>query len=166
MKKYKLLLTLLSTSTLLLASDLHIKANSFNTDQNTGVSVFKGDVNIIKNADELNASKVTVYTDKDNQPTKFVAVGDVSFHIETKEKSQYKGVAQKAVYFPQKKEYHFFKNVHLTQIDEKKEILGDEVILQTIDGKAYAKGLKSEPVIMIFKMTDDNATNSTKTKAP
>jgi len=158
MKNYKLFLALITASSLLLANDLHIKANSFNADQNTGISIFKGDVNIIRNSDELNASKVTVYTDKQNQPIKFVAVGDVSFYIQTQEKSQYKGVAQKVIYLPKEKEYHFFKDVHLKQLDEKKEILGDEVVLKTIDGKAYAKGLKSEPVIMIFKMADDNAT--------
>ena len=38
--------------------------------------------------------------------------------------------------------------------DEKKEITGDEVVLKTIEGKAYAKGDKSEPVIMIFKLKD------------
>ena len=159
--KNKLLLLLLSSS-LLFANELHIKANSFNADENTGVSIFRGDVNIIKNTDELNASKVTVYTDKNNQPTKFVAVGDVSFVIETEQKSLYRGKAQKVIYLPLVKEYHFFKEVHLKQINDKKEIIGDEVILKTIEGKAYAKGINKEPVIMIFKLADDN--NATKEK--
>jgi len=153
--KNKLLLLLLSSS-LLFANELHIKANSFNADENTGVSIFRGDVNIIKNTDELNATKVTVYTDKNNQPTKFVAVGDVSFVIETEQKSLYRGKAQKVIYLPLVKEYHFFKEVHLKQINDKKEIIGDEVILKTIEGKAYAKGINKEPVIMIFKLADDN----------
>jgi lipopolysaccharide export system protein LptA len=155
--KNKLFLLLFSSS-LLFSNELHIKADSFNADENTGVSVFTGNVNIIKNADELNASKVTVFTDKQNQPKKFVAVGDVSFVIETEQKALYRGVAQKVIYFPTKKEYQFFKDVHLKQINEKKEIIGDEVVLKTIEGKAYAKGINKEPVIMIFKLADDNAT--------
>jgi len=155
--KTKLFLLLLS-STLLFSSELHIKADAFNADENTGISIFTGDVNIIKDADELNASKVTVYTDKQNQPIKFVAVGDVSFIVETEQKALYRGKAQRVIYFPKTKEYHFFTKVHLKQINEKKEIIGDEVILKTIEGKAYAKGVNKEPVIMIFKLADDNAT--------
>ena len=44
--------------------------------------------------------------------------------------------------------------MYLKQIDKKKEIIGDEVVLKTIEGKAYAKGAKKEPVIMIFDIKD------------
>lgn len=154
--KYKLLSILLTVTTLA-SSELQIKANSFKGDENTGVAVFSGDVKIKKLNDKLNASKVTVYTNKKNEPTKFIAVGNVSFTIETKTKALYKGVAGKAIYTPATKEYHFFKNVHLQQVDEQKEILGDEVLLKTIEGKAYAKGVASEPVIMIFNIADKNS---------
>ncbi|WP_455756047.1 lipopolysaccharide transport periplasmic protein LptA [Sulfurimonas sp.] len=136
----------------LISQELKVKANSFYTDQKTGISVFEGEVNIIKENDELNASEVTIYTDKDNKPTKFVAKGDASFRITTKEGSLYKGKAQKVVYFPKTKEYRFFTDVYLSQVDEKKEIIGNEVVLKTIEGKAHAIGAKSEPVIMIFDM--------------
>ncbi len=153
--KHILLLTLLLSS-LLLSEELKVTANSFKADENTGISVFSGDVTVVKHHDELNASQVTIYTDKEKRPTKFVATGDVSFVLETKEGSQYKGQAQEVIYFPNEKEYHFFKKVHLIQIGDKKEIIGEEVVLKTIEGKAYAKGLKSEPVIMIFKIPDTN----------
>ena len=149
-----LILTLLLSVTLF-SKELQIKANSFNADEATGVSVFDGNVNIIKYHDELNASNVTIYTDKKNQPTKFVAVGNVSFVVETEQGALYRGKAQKVIYLPNEKEYHFFKNVHLKQINEKKEIIGDKVVLKTVEGKAYAEGLKSEPVIMIFKIKEE-----------
>jgi len=152
--KYIILFTLLLTS-LLNAEDLKIKANSFKADENTGISIFSGNVNIIKKNDELNASEVTVYIDKEKQPTKFVAVGDVSFTIETKQGALYKGQAGRVIYLPNEKEYHFFKDVHLRQINEKKEIIGEEVVLKTTEGKAYAKGIESEPVIMIFNIPDE-----------
>ena len=155
------LLTLIALASLLGAGELKITSQKFTADQNTGVSVFTGKVNIIKNTDELNASKVTVYTDKRNQPTKFVAVGNVSFTIVTENKAKYKGKSQKAIYYPKIKEYHFFKNVHLQQIDNKKEIIGDEVILKTVEGTAYAKGLEKRPVIMIFDIADANESNTT-----
>lgn len=137
------------------AEELKIKANLFNADQKAGISVFEGDVNIIRGNDELNASKVTIYTDANQEPTKFVAEGDASFNIQTLEGAIYKGKAQKVVYLPQKKEYLFFRDVHLKQVNEKKEIIGEEVVLKTIEGKAYAKGAAKEPVIMIFNLPED-----------
>ena len=151
MNKY-LITIIIFVTTSLISQELKIKANQFNADENKGISIFQGKVNIIKGSDELNASKVTVFTDKNHQPTKFIAIGNVSFNITTKQGSIYKGKAGKAIYMPLIKEYHFFKNVHLKQIDEKKEIIGDEVVLKTIEGKASAKGATQEPVIMIFKM--------------
>ena len=152
--KFLTIMTIFLASTLI-SQELKIKANQFDADEKTGISVFQGKVNIIKGNDELNATKVTVYTDAKHQPTKYIAEGDVSFNIETKKGSLYQGVAGKVIYIPTIKEYHFFKNVHLKQINEKKEIIGEEVVLKTIEGKAYARGAKKEPVIMIFKLPEE-----------
>ena len=141
--------------TTLFSQELKVKANLFNADQKRGISTFEGNVNIVRANDELNASKVTIYTDSNQKPIKFVAEGGASFNIETLEGAVYKGKAEKVIYLPQKKEYHFFKDIHLKQINEKKEIIGEEVILKTIEGKAYAKGANKEPVIMIFDMPED-----------
>ncbi len=138
----------------LIAEELKVKSDSFYADQKKGFSVFTGHVNIIKGSDELNASKVTIYTDKNNQPTKFVSEGKSSFKIKTEDGSKYKGKAHKVVYLPNKKEYQFYKDVHLKQLNNKKEIIGEEVILNTIDGKAIAKGAQNEPVIMIFNIEE------------
>ncbi len=151
--KYIILSTALFAVTLL-AQELKIKANAFSADEKSGISIFEGDVNVVKGRDELNASKVTIYTDKKHKPTKYVADGGVSFYINTKNSSIYRGHAQKVIYKPKEKEYHFYKDVYLSQVDEKKEIIGDEVVLKTTEGKAYAKGKKSGPVIMIFDIAD------------
>ena len=137
------------------AQELKIKANSFSADEQKGLSVFSGHVRMKKGNDELNASEVTIYTNKKNQPTKFVAVGAVSFKIETKKGAKYEGKANRVVYVPKEKEYYFYGNVNLKQVNEKKEIIGDEVTLALDSGKASAKGVKTEPVIMIFDIKDN-----------
>ena len=152
------LIALLTFASLMSAGELQIKSQKFTADENTGVSIFTGKVNIIKTNDELNASQVTVYTDKKNKPIKFVAVGKVSFVIVTENDAHYRGKAERAIYYPKRKEYHFFTNVHLKQINDKKDIIGDEVILKTIEGQAYAKGLETKPVIMTFDIADKNET--------
>jgi lipopolysaccharide export system protein LptA len=151
----KILIVALFLTTSLFGAYLKIKADSFRTDQSKGLSVFSGNVKIVKSNDELNASQVTVYTDENNQPTKFIAIGNVSFKINTKDNSEYEGTANKVIYKPLKKEYYFYENVLLKQINEKKEIEGDEVILNTADGKAYAKGLEKKPVIMTFDIAEE-----------
>lgn len=151
--KFTILLTIFLTL-IISAEEIQVKANLFNTDEKNGLSTFEGNVNVLKGHDELNASKVTIYTDEKHNPTKFIAKGDVSFNIHTLDGAVYKGKAGEVIYLPVKKEYLFFGNVHLQQVDEKKEIIGEEVVLKTIEGKAYAKGAKKEPVIMIFDIVE------------
>lgn len=141
--------------TALFAQELKVKAKLFTADQKSGISIFDGDVNIIRGSDELNASKVTIHTNTNQEPTKFIAEGGSSFYIKTVDGSLYSGKAQKVIYLPKEKEYSFFGDVHLKQLNEKKEIRGEEVVLKTTEGKAYAKGAQKEPVIMIFDMPDE-----------
>lgn len=140
--------------TSLMSQELKIKADSFRADEKAGVSIFEGSVNILKSKDELNASKVTIFTNKNQKPIKFIADGNVSFVISTQNGDRYQGRAQEVIFMPKEKEYHFYKDVYLAQLNEKKEIIGQEVILKTVEGKAYAKGKKSGPVIMIFDIDD------------
>ena len=137
------------------AEQVKIIADSFNGNEKKGLTVFTGNVKITKGNDELNATKVTVHTDKERTPTKYVADGDVSFYIDLPENNAtYKGDAQKVVYFPIKQEYQFYTDVHLYQLGTNRKIFGEEVILNTIDGNAKAVGKEKAPVIMIFNIED------------
>ncbi|MEE8589642.1 MAG: lipopolysaccharide transport periplasmic protein LptA [Sulfurimonadaceae bacterium] len=137
------------------AEQLKVVAKSFHGDEKSGITVFKGDVKITKGSDKLNADTVTIYTNAKRKPTKYVAKGNVSFFIKTENNSIYKGTAGKAVFVPAKKEYHFYENVHIAQTDEKKEIIGEEVIISTVEGKARAKGGDRKPVIMTFEIEEE-----------
>lgn len=139
----------------LYAQELQIQAQSFQSDEKSGISIFDGNVSIKKGNDELNASRVEVYTDEKKRPLKFVASGGVSFYLEDKKGSLYSGNAQKVIYIPDQKEYHFYKDVHLRQLDEKKEIHGDEVVLKMEAGWAHAKGFEKAPVIMTFELDEE-----------
>jgi lipopolysaccharide export system protein LptA len=148
----------LAMSSQICADQLKIVSEFFEGDEKEGISVFSGNVKITKGKDELNATKVTVYTDKKRTPTKYVAEGNVSFFISAENNASYRGRAQKAVFLPEQQEYQFFKGVHLRQIDQRKQIDGDEVIVNIAEGRAVAKGAEREPVIMIFDIQDKNGT--------
>jgi len=152
MKKTILFLPLLGI--LLCAEELKVISDNFKGDQQKGVSVFTGNVKVTKGHDELNASKVTIYSDKDRKPVKYFAEGDVSFYIETEMKEKYRGKSQSAVYLPNESEYQFYKKVDLIRLDDYRRVTGDKVILNTVAGNASAESANNEPVVMIFTLDD------------
>lgn len=154
MKRYILLGTLFC-SVLLSAEELKIVADAFTANEKAGYTVFKGNVHIKKGHDELNASKVEVFIDKDRTPTKYIADGSASFFIKTEDNSTYQGKAQRVVFLPLDQEYRFHGNVHLKQIDQQKQIDGEEVVVNIKKGTATAKGAKKQPVIMIFNLPEE-----------
>ena len=155
----KTIFTLLLLFSHLFSGELKVTADSFDGNEKEGIGVFKGDVKITRKTDELNASKVTIYTDEQHQPTKMIAEGNVSFFIVTENNSTYAGKAQKTIYLPKEKEYQFYTNVHIRQLNDKKQIDGDKIILNTLSGKAVAVGANKEPVVMIFDIKDKNESN-------
>ena len=92
------------------------------------------------------------------RPTKLIALGDVTFFIRTDTNDTYKGQSKKLVFLPQEKEYRFYTDVYLQQLNNEKVITGDEVIVNTLKGRASAKGAKKKPVIMIFELDEKNET--------
>lgn len=141
-------------STLLFAEELKVISDTFKADQRQGVSIFNGNVKVTKGSDELNASKVTIYTDKENKPTKYLAEGGVTFYIVTELGEKYKGKSQSAVYLPNESEYQFYKKVDLIRIDDYRRVKGDKVVVNTTQGHASAESANDEPVVMTFTIQD------------
>ena len=137
------------------AQELKIVANSFDADEKKGITVFNGDVKITKGFDKLNAQVVKVFTDSNHTPTKYIANGKVTFYIKSENNAIYQGKAGKAIFYPLKKEYHFYTNVNIKQLDQKKQIIGEEVVINTVAGTAKASGGKKGPVIMTFELQEE-----------
>jgi lipopolysaccharide export system protein LptA len=150
----KLLVLLLSLKLLLFSTELKVIADAFNADEAKGISEFSGHVKITKGSDELNASKVTIYIDKERHPIKYEAEGQLSFFIMTDSNATYRGHAQKGVFIPDEESYSFYGNVRLYQLDQKKTIIGDKVIVNMKKGTAAAEGGHKKPVIMTFELEE------------
>ncbi|MEA1917127.1 MAG: lipopolysaccharide transport periplasmic protein LptA [Campylobacterota bacterium] len=151
------LLLLALTSTLLIGGDLKILSDEYSGNNKKGISTFIGNVRVTLNRDRLSADKIVVLSDKENKPTSLTATGNVSFFVQTDDGSQYEGSASKAVFYPNKKQYNFFKDVKLLQLDNKKEIVGDEISVDLINSTASAKSKTDKPVMMIFDVKDESA---------
>ncbi len=140
--------------TLFAAKQLQIEADRFEGNEKSGRSVFEGHVKIRMGRDELNASRVEVYTDAERRPVKYVADGHASFFLKTDDNATYRGRAEKVVFRPLEQEYRFFGDVHLMQVNEHKQIDGEEVVVNIKKGTAKAKGARDQPVIMIFDLPE------------
>jgi lipopolysaccharide export system protein LptA len=156
--KKTLLIALFSILTL--ANDLKIVSDEYEGDNKKGISIFSGNVKATLKRDKLNADKITIYTNKSNKPTKLIAKGSVEFFVQTEDGSKYEGSAKKAIYLPQEKIYNFFDDVKITQLDDKKEIIGQEVKVDLLNSTAQAKSSKDKPVVMIFEVEEKNSTKS------
>lgn len=150
-----ILLGMLSALSLFAAEQLKVVADEFRANEKAGYTVFKGNVHIKKGSDELNASKVEVHIDSERTPTKYIADGAASFFIKAENNSTYQGKAQKVIYLPLEQEYRFYGDVHLKQLDQHKQIDGEEVVVNINEGTAAAKGAKKQPVIMIFNLPEE-----------
>ena len=139
----------------LAAEELKVSADLFESDEKKGVTLFKGNVTIYKGKDELSADSVEIFTDKKRKPTKFVANGNVTFIIHANNAEAYKGRAQKAIFLPLIKEYHFYNDVHLTQVGSDNTIKGDTIIVNLTEGTATAQGDSAKPVTMTFQINDE-----------
>lgn len=142
----------------LYAQELKVLSDNYKGDQSTGTSIFTGHVIVTKGLDELNASKVTIFTDSNRKPVKMIAEGDVSFYIVTELNEKYRGKSQRAVYLPNEKEYQFYTKVDLIRLDDFRRVKGDKVVVNTIHGHASADSANNEPVMMVFTLQDANAT--------
>jgi lipopolysaccharide export system protein LptA len=144
------------------ASELKVIADLFEGDEQKGISYFSGNVQISRDSDELNASKLTIFTDEDRKPTKIIIDGNVKFTIKTEQKEQYSGKANQVTYLPTEKYYKFFGNVVLEQLGSKKKIIGETVVINLVTSQAKAEGKGNEPVIMIFEIEDEKTEKSKK----
>jgi lipopolysaccharide export system protein LptA len=136
------------------AQELKITADFFESDEKKGITLFTGHVSIVKGSDTLKAKSVEIHTDAKRRPTKFIADGSVNFSIHASDNA-YKGTAQKAIFLPQIKEYHFYNDVKLTQIGSTNTIHGDKIIVNLDKGTATAEGNAKKPVTMTFQINSD-----------
>jgi len=112
---------------------------------------FIGNVTIKQLKNWLHGDKVIVYFDENNETKMYEAIGTVTFEF-IKEKSFYKGSADKVTYYPKKSQYILTGKAVIDDLINKRHINGDEITLDMLTGNANVKGNKKKPVKFIFDM--------------
>ncbi|NQY22377.1 MAG: lipopolysaccharide transport periplasmic protein LptA, partial [Campylobacteraceae bacterium] len=132
-------------------------AKSFVSNDKKGLSVFTGNVKLVRDKDILKSDKLEIYLEakkkgeKARTPIKYIATGNVKFNIVTLLK-HYKGSGSKIVYSPSKQEYKITGNGKLKELNEGTSLSGEEIYINLISGEARLKGTDEKPVRLIINI--------------
>ena len=134
------------------SANMQILAKHFTYNKQKGVSIFKGDVNVTKEKDNILSSILYVYTNKNNKLQKLIAIGNVKFRV-TDKNSTYKGVTDKLTYDANQEIYNFEGHVHITKLEDNQQIFGNKVIINKKTGNAIVDSNNDNtPVKFILKV--------------
>jgi lipopolysaccharide export system protein LptA len=137
------------------AAEVIITSNNFEGDEKAGVSKFYGNAKAVKGQDVLTAATFYVYTTPNRKVQRVEAVGDAKFYIVNDAKT-YQGYADKLVYYPDKKEYELIGNAMAENLEEKRKVFGDYIVVNNETKKAFVKGNEAKPARFIFYIEDEN----------
>ena len=140
------------TTIIAYSANMQILAKHFTYDKQKGVSIFKGDVNVTKEKDNILSNILYVYTDKQNKLQKLIAIGNVKFRVKDKN-STYKGITDKLTYNANKEIYNFEGHVHITKLEDNQQIFGNKVIINKKTGDAIVDSdSNTTPIKFILKV--------------
>jgi len=114
---------------------------------------FFTDVHITQIDSWLDADKVIVFFDENNETKKYDATGNVSFEFkDLKKKTDYTGTANMVSYFPIKDLYILKGKAIVHDKTNNRTIKGNLINLDMTTGNANVKGKENKPVKFIFDM--------------
>ena len=139
------------------ASQIEIEALKFETDTKSGITIFEGNVTIKKNQDTMRADNVKVYTDTNKTITKFEADGNAKFIIFLDKNVTFKGSSNSFIYMPKQRLFELLGNAKIVDLKNKREIMGDRVILNEKTKSAKVIGKDKKPVKLIFQIDENES---------
>ena len=130
---------------------LEVTSKDFIYKEGSGTAEFIGEV-VAKNGETvLHSDKLTVILDKDNEAKKYIATGNVSFNIkDSKKRRDIQGTCNKVTHIPKEDKYILVGNVVLHDMIRKRDVYGDEIVIDNKKGISSAKSNTKKPVKFIF----------------
>ncbi len=137
------------------SANMQILAKHFTYDKQKNVAIFKGDVNVTKESDNILSNILFVYTNKKNKLQKLIAIGNVKFRV-TDKNSTYKGQTDKLTYNANKEIYKFEGHAHIIKLQDNQEIFGNKIIINKKTGDAIVDSDKNDtaPIKFILKVKE------------
>lgn len=142
------------------AEQVEVTADDFFADEIKLQSILTGNVHVKKGKfDTLNSDKITIYFDKEKQPTKYIATGNARFKILINE-NHYNGKGDVLTYEPATEVYTLKGNAWIEEVQTKREVFGDIITINQLDGKYEVNSDRSsktpdkKPAKLIFQVED------------
>lgn len=135
------------------AEKVEIVSDSMNAENIKKEVHFIGNVKIKQSENWLHGDKVIVYFNENNETKKYEAIGSVTFEFK-KQKSFYKGAANKVTYYPSKSQYLLEGKAVIDDKINKRHVNGDIIVFDMLTGNANVKGSAKKPVKFIFDMEE------------
>ncbi len=150
----RLIISLLILSSLVVAGGLEVTSKDFFYKEGDSKAEFSGDVVAKEGESVINSDRLIVFLDKDNEAKKYKAIGHVTFVIKNRKKNRdVSGSCATLTYLPNEDKYILIGNVVLHDNIKKRDVYGDEVIVDNKKGTSIAKSNSKRPVKFIFNTT-------------
>ena len=122
---------------------IQITADTAELNDKTGVSIYRGDVEMVQGTTILTGDTITVYT-VDNQVTKMISVGQLATYQETTDDGDIVyAEAEEMIYFRNEKKVEMFRKAMVTQLDN---IIRSEYILYLTEEGFIDTGTREDRV--------------------
>jgi lipopolysaccharide export system protein LptA len=136
-----------------IAAELKITSKNFYYDSKKLESVFTGDVNATKGADNILSDKMIVYFNKQKKPLKFVAIGHVKFHFVFDKNATYQGHCNELYYYIKSGDIILIGNAYVKKLETNESISGEKIKLNRFTKNLTVIGGK-KPVNIIIKVNE------------
>ncbi len=144
---------LLSLFVSLYGEQVEIVSDSFEANENSKVSYFRGNVHIIKGRDKIDADLIKITFDSNNKPIKYEATGNINFEIYTNNQ-HFKGSSNKIIYNPKDKTYKAQGNVKINELLKGQLLRGESISINRKTGQTSIRGNRKRPVKFIFTVDE------------
>jgi len=135
------------------AEEMKITSKYFHFDTNKKMSIFKGNVNVLKGKDSIHSNELIVFFNKQKKPTKFVASGNVKFVISLDKNSTYKGSCNTLNYQLQNGNIILTGDAKIIKLETNESVKGNKIVLNRFTKNAEVTGNK-KPVEIILKVNE------------
>ena len=154
LKMKRLFIFFILFAALKLSADfVDLKADHFYANDIQKKAFFEGNAKIKQGANEINASKVTVFFNDQKKALKYIASGSVKFDL-TENKIHYNGKSESITYSPMSSKYLFKGDVELFDLTNNRTIKAEMVTLDLKTGMADIKGKSNKPIHFRFEIED------------
>jgi len=150
--RYIIVILLLLGSTLQ-GAKVEITSDKFYADDNASKVFFMDKVEVKKGQDRLFCDLLVVYFNEKQETQKYDASGSVRFDI-FREGTHYQGSAQSVEYIVKSTQYTFRGNAIIHDLTAKRDLFGEEIVLNSLTGKATVKSGDKRPSKFIFEMEE------------